>query len=313
MKKNSVFINSLFRFCWLGMIFIFNSLICTSCKNSFLDVQNKLEKVCVKLPSWPSDLPELCFWRVELGFCGECNVPKIKAEQELVKSSNKISFCIFPDSDSFNQKFFLNVEKNFPVCIKVFPVTVVSDNQNTSFFKPAGNIYPYSYDDGNIVLDWTSGYGAAVMDSMIFASKKSGYSDSYIRDFLSKFNWEKLLEILNQKSESAIDNFFTEETFNSAVCYNPWLLDYEQVLEQIAYENFSAAKLNLSGVYSSEFDISLVSSFVPENEIIKEFNRVTIKKDYVNLFSFLQSYAVIITGSSEKNMSLEFISMPIFK
>ena len=78
-------------------------------------------------------------------------------------------------------------------------------------------------------------------------------------------------------------------------------------------EDYSRVKLNLSGVYSSEFDISLVSSFVPENEIIKEFNRVTIKKDYVNLFSFLQSSAVIITGSSEKNMSLEFISMPIFK
>ena len=67
--------------------------------------------------------------------------------------------------------------------------------------------------------------------------------------------------------------------------------------------------------------IEVFSSYVPENEFMRtaETPYVTVKKDVPQLF-FLryssappdQCYGLLISASSAKNISLEFISMPIY-
>ena len=177
---------------------------------------------------------------------------------------------------------FLN--KNRPCSIIAKPIT------QTNFFKSAGTIYPYSKS-----ISWSGGYAASLYNTASQAK--------------ASFNWEKLLQTLEEK---ALD----EESF-----YNPWLLDSQQILEGIAYGNFTATKLKVSQTFCLELDFELFSSYVPENVFMRTSERpyVTVKKNQPEIFALGQSsestsfeYALLISASSEKNISLEFISMPIY-
>ena len=189
----------------------------------------------------------------------------------------------------------LRLSKNQPCCIIATPIT---QNQ---FFKPAGTIYPYSQK-----ITWSGGYAAQLY--------------TIIPD-CEQFNWEKLLETLEQKQNDALtqqeQSAQTPEPF-----YNPWLLDTQQVLEGIAYCNFTATKLRLSKIICVPLDFEVFSSYVPENEYFKQKNQtcVTVKIGQPELFTLRKrsgtagfEYAIIISATSTKNISLEVISMPIFK
>ena len=174
--------------------------------------------------------------------------------------------------------------RNKPVCIIATPVT------QTNFFKPAGTIYPYSQK-----ITWTGGY-AAYLFTILPESEQ--------------FNWEKCLETLEQK----------QETF-----YNPWLLNTQDILEGIAYQDFTATKLRLSGTLQIPLEFGVYSSYVPENQEFGPENCVvTVKKGVPELFALRQSsalrhgsgtteYGLIICATSAKNISLDLVSMPIFK
>lgn len=173
----------------------------------------------------------------------------------------------------------LRLDKNVPCSITVTPVTEVP------FFKPAGTIYPYSQK-----ITWSGGYAAKIFNTITESSQ---------------FNWEKLLE----KLES---------------CENPWLLDSQEVLEGIAYHNFNANKLKLSGVVTVPLDFGVYSSYVPENQVFLESGTISVIKNQPELFvlrhdeAFIQDsglpvFAIIISASSAKKISLEVVSMPIFK
>ena len=174
----------------------------------------------------------------------------------------------------------LRLPKNQPVCITASPIT---QNQ---FFKPAGTIYPYSQK-----ITWSGGY-AAYLYKIIPESQQ--------------FNWEKFLETMEQKDVAKAEPF-----------YNPWLLDSQDVMEGITYRSFTATKLKLSQVLCVPLDFEVYSSYVPENEFLRQNNQyyVTVKKGQPELFALCAavSYGVIINASSAKNISLDLISMPIFK
>ena len=194
----------------------------------------------------------------------------------------------------------LRLPKNQPCCIIATPIT---QNQ---FFKPAGTIYPYSQK-----ITWSGGYAAQLY--------------SIIPD-CEQFNWEKLLETLEQKQNDALTQQEQSEQTPEPF-YNPWLLDTQQVLEGIAYRNFTATKLRLSKTICVPLDFEVFSSYVPENEFFKQKNQtcVTVKKGQPELFALKyavpepvegqepQILAIIISATSTKNISLEVISMPIFK
>ena len=172
-----------------------------------------------------------------------------------------------------------HLPKNQPCCITATPITEVP------FFKPAGTIYPYSNK-----ITWSGGFAAHIFNT--------------IQEQHEKFNWEKLLETLES-------------------CENPWLLDSQEVLEGIAYHNFTANKLKLSGSINVALDFEVFSSYVPENQVIQESGTVKVMKNQPELFVLaalrepqgpqLFAYAVIISASSSKKISLDLVSMPIFK
>ena len=227
------------------------------------------ETVEFELPQWPEYLPELEGWSVQVTL-REPQGPQGIGVAEALEAP--------PDKRHISFK----IPKNQPCCIIATPIT---QNQ---FFKPAGTIYPYSQK-----ITWSGGYSAQLY--------------TIIPD-CEQFNWEKLLETLEQKQ--------TEDF------YNPWLLDTQQVLEGIAYRNFTATKLRLSKIICVPLDFEVFSSYVPENEYFQQKNQtcVTVKIGQPELFALRQSsgtedleYGIIISATSTKNISLEVISMPIFK
>ncbi len=172
-----------------------------------------------------------------------------------------------------------HLQKNRPCSIIARPIT------QSNFFKSAGTIYPYSKS-----ISWSGGYAASLYTTAGQATVS--------------FNWEKLMQTLEEKALSA-------EAF-----YNPWLLDTQEILEGIAYGNFTATKLKQSQTFCLELDFEVFSSYVPENDFIRTAERpyVTVKRDLPQLFALAQSsaYGLLISASSAKNISLEFISMPIY-
>ena len=240
------------------------------------------ETVEFELPQWPEYLPQLEGWSVQVTL-REPQGPQGIGVAEALEAP--------PDKRHISFK----IPKNQPCCIIATPIT---QNQ---FFKPAGTIYPYSQK-----ITWSGGYAAQLY--------------TIIPD-CEQFNWEKLLETLEQKQNDALTQQEQSEQTPEPF-YNPWLLDTQQVLEGIAYRNFTATKLRLSKIICVPLDFEVFSSYVPENEYFKQKNQtcVTVKIGQPELFTLRQrsgtagfEYAIIISATSTKNISLEVISMPIFK
>lgn len=177
--------------------------------------------------------------------------------------------------------FTLRVKKNEPFYICAQPIT-----KTQGFFKCAGTIYPYSKS-----ITWSGGYAACTMKSLKITAPQS---------YLLRFNWERFITTLQQKQEKS------ENT------YNPWLLDSPQVLEAIAYHNFTATKLNMTATLAIQLDFPVFSSYVPQN---LEQNTRIIKKGNPELFLIddgVYKTGVIICGTTLKKISMDVISMPIF-
>ena len=266
------------------VILILLPLLVASCSlvSSLKDTEH--EEVKLAFPQWPQTLPPLVCWKVEC-YKGE--------------NGSHVVSQYPPDSKSFS----LRVRKNTPFYICATPVTG-TQTQPQEFFKCAGAVYPWSLE-----LSWSGGYSANLMRTLVLGMEKSGWSASYICANLCQFNWYKLNQVLEQKQQDSLEE---------GIFYNPWLLDSQKVLEAIAYKDFTATKLRQSGVFSANLEFCVYSSYVPENQVCcskEKAGCVTVKKDEPLLVAVpaeSQEYGIILYGSSEKNISLEFISLPIY-
>ncbi len=187
--------------------------------------------------------------------------------------------------DAEQSSFTMRIKKNEPFFVCAQPVTT-----SQGFFKCAGTLYPYRRS-----ITWSAGYAAATMKTLKAAAPQS---------YLLLFNWERFIQTLEQKQQNAPS-------------YNPWLLDSSKVLEAIAYHEFTAAKLNNSGTLAIELDFPVFSSYVPANDApaLSLPAQIYIKKGIPSLFMLADGShktGVIICGTSLKNLSMDFISMPIF-
>ena len=217
------------------------------------------------------------------------------------------------------------MKKNQPLSLQAFPVTrlpqtenlenyqpdsqqaILQDSQLIQFFKPAGAIYPYDYDyqSKKMTLYWEGGYSAALINQLFEQRKLSDLSPQEINEFIKSFNWKKLNSLLCKKSQEAF--------------YNPWHINTENLLTNLSQNNFSqslAAPVYVYPVKTADLSLSKSSSFyssyVPENQLIKEEETFYIKKDLPQLFLY-QNLGAYISFKSAKNISLEWIYMPIFK
>ena len=244
------------------------------------------QTIRLELPAWPDYLPELTGWQIELQQAGNSKII---------------------DATSLS----IRVPRNKPLCIIAQPLVLQSTAYKSGFFKCAGGLYPYMYssEQETLKLTWQGGFAATLMKSIIISGEKAGYSQEFTQQTIAQFNWERLVEILEENQAQ-----------QEPPWYNPWLLNMQQVLEGIAWHNFSATKLKMSGTLDVELEFPVFSSYIPENEKIRESEAqgqrcVTIKKDNPSLFALADgqfSTGILIYGTSVKNISLEFISLPIY-
>ena len=267
------------------------SLLLFSC-SMFEDLSDTDHEVLeFEFPSWPENLPPLLEWKVQM------YVPKTG---ELLEQDYS------PEIRSFSHK----VCKNVPLYVCAEPITGSPDSPQ-AFFKCSGAVYPWECSGKKsfkVNLSWTGGYVCCLMKTMIKSMEKNGENPDDVNRNLQAFNWYKLSQVLIQKEQEQAEN---------EIFYNPWLLDSQKVLEAIAYKDFTATKLRQSGVFPVNFEFNVYSSYVPENINCFTQNNggyVSVKKEEPLLVGLpdKMEFGLIIYGSSEKNISLEFISMPIY-
>lgn len=264
-----------FRFC-AGL---FLNLVLFSCSYGiFTD-----EDICVSLPDWNQmeenfAVPELAFWK--LAVVSENGIEtKIVREKEVIVS----------------------VKKNRPFCVLVWPMCMLTEGMYIDFFKPAGGLY--SGMNGNCLeLTWQSGYPAYLMMSLFENADFSEKAGTCI----SRFNWSRFENALELSSFD-----FGEGDY----CYNPWNLDLESIMSSIAHNTFRVSLLNQNKIIYAENSewTDYISSYMPENEILQKNGRICLKQSEVNLISDYNLNGIIITGKSEKNLSVKYTSLPIFK
>lgn len=274
------------------LIIFICGILSYSCSNSPFEKEEILSgervDVSVIIPEWPpafngsQEYPQISYWILEL------NTASNSVTMNCTTLEREIHFC---------------VNKNEPVSITALPVSKDSTESKKIFFKCSGGIYPYGKENTQIVLSWKEGFTAFLMQSMFKSSKKMNYSQEDIKNFISKFNWEKLLNSVDEKIEN-----------QNQEAYNPWLLNKEEILKGISNGSFSARALKMKEVMEVKIPENqhILSSFIPENEKIEKKSQILIKKSEVNVFSDYNLNGILVKGDSVQNLSIENISLPLY-
>ena len=207
----------------------------------------------------------------------------------------------------------IQTEKNKPLCVVATPILKNGEN-DFAFFMPAGTIYPYTENS----LTWEKGFSATVM-KLLWNSKKETYlSDDYLYNFISRFNWKKFQDTIDEKTNASILKINNQEESTSNVFYNPWQIDFQELLDELSFAEFKTSLLNPKGVYNIELPTklksakSIYSPYVPENDFIAKNKFVTVQKNELNTLLIDNNHLGILSFDSIKNVSVTRVSLPIF-
>ena len=165
--------------------------------------------------------------------------------------------------------------------------------EECDFFMPAGIILPMS---DKKCLSWEEGFLAEIF-----------MSAADINFPLESFNWKKAEEVIEKKLSA-----------DNSVFYNPWFCNREKILENLSEGNFRESFLNASGLVSVSLEEEVLSSFIPENEYIAREKNVSVLRNEKSLFMLDSklfgtfNYGIVIEWKSKKNMSADFVFMPIY-
>ena len=201
----------------------------------------------------------------------------------------------------------VNIKKNRPFCITAQPITILQDGSETLYFKPAGYFYPAS-EQNNIT--WEQGYLAQIMQKMFLNCIEEYMPPVDIEYHVSTFNWKKAQETIQKKLDSS-----------STLFYNPWLISESKLLQSITSHSFKATLLNATGcaalpvttlTQSSAEPAFFLSSFIPENFSLNQKNQFTVMKNSPIIIGDGSKYGYFVTYKTTKNISLEFIYLPIY-
>ena len=251
------------------------------------------ETLSLELPVWPPQdslsetYPSLSRWLI--------NVTSAEEQYSFYTSETKIT---------------VPAKKNRPLCISAYPITLLKDNQECSYFLPAGYLYPATE---NHKITWEQGFLADTMQKLFHEGKEQGLPPVDIEYLTATFNWKKAQETIEKKMYSETKLF-----------YNPWLLSQSSILDEISSHNFKSSLLNMTGAAAieaefilnasgiSQSDFVFFSSFIPENKSFLQKKQFTLLKNSPMLISDAKEYGLFITYKSSKNISLEFIYLPIY-
>lgn len=261
--------------------------------------EEKQEEITFHLPDFSSILNEFsdlefAFWQIKYQNAEGCFYEKTNENKIIIKTS-----------------------KNEPLSVLAFPIIILPDKTFSQFFKPCGTIYPYEYDDFSQNLTWENGFCASLINMLFDSKYESDFTSSQINDFLKTFNWQKMMQTI---SKNASQNY--EEILSSSTdkFYNPWQIDISELLKNLSAKNFTSSLLKTTSVFTfSKEDLNflekdiILSSYVPENTIIKEKSIFTLRKNFPSLFLFNNFYGSLIIASSSKKISVQWTYMPTIK
>jgi len=269
---------------------LFLTVFLTAC--TFSPAITDSELITVEFPQWPpyEDLsyPELSRW--------------------------KVSVC----QANYNYSFYtrdnqtaLFIKKNRPLSLLVQPVTLMTDKKENIFFKPAGFLYPC--DEEAYSAEWEKGFLADIMAKFFKDCQESCTAPSEAQYLVERFNWKKAQQVIEDKTNNSSSSLF----------YNPWLINYNALLQNLSVSQFKQSLLNQTGTVALPLyliqnkynnpDIHPLSSYIPENTCLSEKNQFSIKKNSPELFLIDKDHAIYSIYKSEKNISLELVYLPILK
>ncbi len=277
------------------------------------------EDITVMLPAWPpedsfsADYPPLSRWVITL------------------------TAADFHNSFSTSEKTVqIHIKKNCPLSVLIYPITLLENGEECKFFKPAGFLYPWSFENTNCATSsWEQGFLADIMRCFFLNGKENYVPSGEMAWLASTFNWKKAQETIEKKIiESQNITGSEASTEDEKKFYNPWLIPTAPILENISVSQFKASLLNLTGCYAISISISPwlgaqscsigaqscstqqtpppFSSFIPENRSLPQKKQFTVRKGCPFLVSSAKKYGIVITCQSAKKISLERIYMPIF-
>ena len=286
LKRLSVTKGRLFYCCTLFNCALYCCFFC--CCTLAPDISAE-ERICISLPEWPPEdslsdyYPELSRWCI-------C-ITASETQKAFYTSASQIS---------------ITVKKNRPLCICAHPITRLYNGSECSYFKPAGYIYPASYNQkAKNCATWEQGYLADVMKTLFCEGLEEGLSPVEIEYLISTFNWKKAQATIERKIHT-----------DSKLFYNPWLVPKKNVIEGITSQAFKASFLNATGSTvletSSLPQTVLLSTFIPENKVLPLKNQFTIIKNTPFFTGDSKKYGIFVLYKSSKNISLEFIYLPIY-
>lgn len=300
-------------------------MVLASCSSVTMELERP-EMILVKLPDfnvcedYDSIFPAVSRWHIKIEGedCSEDFFVEDSKFYVSLKTKRLTGITAFPLTEGSSVPGETSGENtgNFVVDSKMCDGDFVAgDKKEVLFFCCAGTVLPYCDFCKNeffeISLNWEDGFCAYVLQKVFEGAFKSRRESS---DFVTKFNWKKMLETVRSKIESSELEFECGDN-NQGIFYNPWLLDLETVVQKITDGSFTVSCLGVKSVLSidcAEAAKKLVSAFVLENAVIQKYGRVCIKKSGINLFMTDNSKGVMITGNKEKNLSVRSVYMPIF-
>lgn len=221
----------------------------------------------------------------------------------------------FYTTDSYLEWTF---QKNQPASVTIQPITLLEDGSESEYFYPAGFVYPsdtptaIEIENGQVQATWDQGFLSEILRRAISSKNETGVSDSRLADFLSSFNWQKAKKTINEKIEKSLEN-------ETEACFNPWQIDSSRLLDNLCYGNFKISYLNVTDcqtyLLSELFDDDFLplSPFIPENQLLYEKGKIKIKKNTAVLIGDGHKNAFIFYCKSAKNISRDFIYMPIYR
>ncbi len=282
------------RFLFLSSFILISSLIVlpfTACSsNTACPPEGTLS---LELPAWPPEdsrsaaYPPLSRWLIQ--------VTSAEAQYDFYTTAPTVA---------------VPVKTNRPLCVSAYPITLLEDQNECSYFLPAGYLYPTAE---NQKITWEQGFLADTMQKLFNEGKEQCLPPVDIEYLISTFNWKKAQKSIEEKLIS-----------DTKLFYNPWLLSQSSILDEISSHNFKSSLLNLTGTAALEAEYiqtitglskensAFFSSFVPENKSFLQKKQFTVLKNSPILISDAKKVGLFITYKSSKNISLEYIYLPIY-
>lgn len=253
------------------------------------------ENIELTLPHWPpqdscsQNYPELSRWYIQ--------ITQAEETRSFYTTQSHIS---------------VQTRKNRPFCVTARPLTLLFDDSESDYFKPAGYMYPFAENQPqNFLITWEQGYLANLMQKVFTKGFEEGFPPLEIEYLISTFNWNKAQEIIDKKLVADTELF-----------YNPWLIPFSQLIEAITEHTFKSNLLNASGctgITTSQLENSIIgsdppllSSFIPENFNLPQKKMFTVMKNSPIIIGDGNKFGIFINYKSAKNISLELIFLPIY-